>query len=158
MQIMLRKSLIALALCSAAGAMAVPLQAQEINFGDLPGGTDCSTTDVNSNGTVIGECISSSDTGELSEAIYVLPGQSAPIPLPVLADGKLCNAGSIGDDGTISGDCDDADDVDQAVAWTADSSGNYTAAPSVLLPFQGAIMHLPTTAIRQAKSMLRASS
>jgi probable HAF family extracellular repeat protein len=138
----IRKLMTVVAGLAVSAGMPFDATAQIVDRGTLPGGTGCSATSVNSNGTLIGVCSGSHASGGHAVGVYQLRGDAAPTSLPVLAAGKWCNPVAISDTGTtdfVAGSCEDAAGDTRAVRWVANGQGRFVTGPQALMPLQGLV-------------------
>jgi hypothetical protein len=94
-------------------------------------GAQCSASDVNDSGVVVGSCKPGNTNGSLVAWVSTAGSQ---ISLPPLTTGKGCGAGGIANSGVVIGSCLDAGSVPFAVTWSSTSPGT---SPIKLAPLPG---------------------
>lgn len=94
-------------------------------------GAQCSASDVNDSGVVVGQCKPGNTNGSLVAWVSVA---GAEISLAPLAATKGCDAGGSTNSGAVVGSCTDANGVAFAVRW---NSASPTSAPVKLAPLPG---------------------
>jgi hypothetical protein len=122
----------------------IPSYAATLTSEGHAAGAQCTASDVNDSGVVVGSCVPGNGTGPTVAFVATSGTETA---LPPLVSGQSCSAAGVSNGGVISGACRNASNDALAVTWSASSPG---AAPTVLNPFPAGLLGLLTGDVSSA--------